>query len=216
MNASPIRALLSVVVVAATVVVIAGGSVLLFLNPIWVDFEQDRSGAAALTGFSSYQVHVVTGAVLHDLIFGPPDFAQSVSGTAVFNDHERAHLVDVRAVFMAFGAVAVLGALVLANARLSSHGAAWFRRAVGLGALILAGAVVLGGIVVALAFEQAFEVFHELFFAGGTYSFYPATDRLVQLFPIRFWEETSLALGVVILLISGVVAWWARRSRYAT
>ena len=215
MNASPVRAFLSVVVAAATVVVIAGVSVVPFLNPIWVGFEQDRSAAAALTGFRPDQVHAVTGDILHDLIVGPPDFAQTVSGTAVFSDRERAHLVDVRAVFIAFGAVAALGALILANARLASRGAAWYRRAIGIGALVLAGAVVLGGIVVALAFEQAFEVFHELFFAGGTYTFDPATDRRVQLFPSQFWEETSLAVGVVILVVSGVVAWWALRSRSA-
>lgn len=215
MNASPVRAFLAVVVAAATVVVIAGVSVVPFLNPIWVGFEQDRSGAAASTGFSPEQVHAVTGDILHDLIVGPPDFAQAVSGTAVFSDRERAHLVDVRAVFIAFGAVAVLGALILANARLASRGAAWYRRAVGTGALVLAGAVVLGGVVVALAFEQAFEVFHELFFAGGTYTFDPASDRLVQLFPSQFWEETSLAVGVVILVVSGVIAWWALPSRSA-
>jgi integral membrane protein (TIGR01906 family) len=215
MNASPVRAFLAVVVAAATVVVIAGVAVVPFLNPIWVGFEQDRSGAAASTGFSPEQVHAVTGDILRDLIVGPPDFAQAVSGTAVFSDRERAHLVDVRAVFIAFGAVAVLGALILANARLASRGAAWYRRAVGTGALVLAGAVVLGGVVVALAFEQAFEVFHELFFAGGTYTFDPASDRLVQLFPSQFWEETSLAVGVVILVVSGVVAWWALRSRSA-
>lgn len=211
MNASPVRALLSVLVAAATVVVIAGVSVVAFLNPIWVGFEQDRAGAVALTGLSPDQLRAVTGDLLHDLIVGPPAFAQTVAGTAVFSDRERAHLGDVRTVFIAFGAAAVLGVLILVNARLASGGAVWCRRAIGTGALVLAGAVVLGGIVVALAFEQAFEVFHELFFAGGTYTFDPATDRLVQLFPSQFWEETSLAVGVVILVLSGVVAWWAFR-----
>lgn len=213
MNASPVRALLSVLVAAATVVVIVGLSVVPFLNPIWVGFEQDRAGAAALTGLSPEQVQQVTGSVLHDLIFGPPDFDQNVAGSAVFNDRERAHLGDVRSVFIAFGAVAVLAVLILVNAGLASRGAAWYRRAIGGGALLLAGAVLVGGIVAAFAFEAAFELFHELFFAGGTYTFNPATDRLVQLFPIRFWEETSLALGVAILVVSAIVAWWGLHSR---
>ena len=213
MNPSPVRALLSGVIVAATIVVIVGVSLLPFLNPVWVGFEQDRSGAAALTGFDSDQVRAVTDGVLRDLIFGPPEFAQTVDGTAVFGDRERAHLADVRSVLLAFGALVMLGGLALVNIRLASHGAAWYRRAVGTGALILAGAVVLGGVVMALAFQQAFEVFHQLFFAGGTYTFDPATERLVQLFPTQFWEETALAVGVVILGISGVVAWWALGSR---
>jgi integral membrane protein (TIGR01906 family) len=208
MKASPIRTAWSVLVAAATIAVILGGSMVLFFNPIWVGFEQDRSAAASLTGFTPDEVHAVTGAVLHDMIVGPPAFAQQVAGSAVFNDRERAHLVDVRAAFSAFGLVVVLGVVVLAASAVASRGAAWFRRAVGTGALALGGAVVLGAIVSLVAFDQAFEVFHELFFAGGTYTFDPATDRLVQLFPIQFWEETSLAVGAVILIVSSVVAWW--------
>jgi integral membrane protein (TIGR01906 family) len=210
------RALLSVLVAAATIVVIVGVSVIPFLSPIWVGIEQDRSGAAALTGFSPDQVHALTDEVLHDLILGPPAFAQTVAGTPVFSERERAHLLEVRTVFIAFGAIVLLGALTLANARLLSRGAAWYRRAAGAGALVLGGAVVLGGIVVTLVFEQAFELFHSLFFASGTYTFDPTTERLVQLFPNQFWEETTLAVGVVILAVSGVVAWWGLGSRDTT
>jgi uncharacterized membrane protein len=56
--------------------------------------------------------------------------------------------------------------------------------------------------VFGVAFDLAFEVFHRLFFAGGTYGFDPRTDRLVQLFPDQFWYETSIALGIVILVLA--------------
>lgn len=208
MNESPARTLLSVLVAAATIAVILGVSVVLFLNPVWVGFEQDRTGAATLTGYSPTQVHAVTGDVLHDLVVGPPTFAQAVDGTAVFNDRERSHLADVRGVFVAFGGLVLVAAVALVSARLASKGASWFRRAVGSGAVVLACAVVLGAVVSLVAFDQAFEVFHELLFAGGSYTFDPATDRLVQLFPIQFWEETSLLVGAVSLVIAGIVARW--------
>jgi integral membrane protein (TIGR01906 family) len=211
MNASPARTLLAVLVAAATILVSLGVSVALFLNPVWVGFEQDRSGAAALTGYSPAQVRAVTGDVLHDLVVGPPSFAQAVDGTPVFDDRERSHLVDVRQVFIAFGGLVLVGAVVLVSARLASRGASWFRRAVGSGAVAAAVAVVVGAVVSVVAFDQAFEVFHELFFAGGSYTFDPATDRLVQLFPIQFWEETSLAVGCVILAISVILARWGLR-----
>ena len=38
------EAVLSVIVAGATIVVIVGVSVVAFLNPVWVGFEQDRSG----------------------------------------------------------------------------------------------------------------------------------------------------------------------------
>jgi integral membrane protein (TIGR01906 family) len=203
--------LLTVLVAAATVVVILGVSVVLFLNPIWVGFEQGRTGAATLSGFTPAQVDAVTGDVLHDMVVGPPTFAQTVDGAAVFNDRERSHLRDVRGVFMAFGGLVLVAAVALVSAGLATRGAGWLRRAVGSGATALAVAVVGGAVIALLAFNQAFEVFHQLFFPGGSYDFDPATERLVQLFPTRFFEESALAIGAVILVISALVAWWALR-----
>jgi integral membrane protein (TIGR01906 family) len=217
MTSSPIRALGSLLVGGATILAITGASVVLFLNPIWVGLEQDRSGAAALTGYTPAQLHAVTGGVLSDLVFGPPRFDQAVDGTPVFDDRERAHMVDVRGVFSGFG-ILVAGAVVVAGVVAVAAGAAsrresWFSAAAGRGALALAGTVVLGGVVSLVAFDQAFEVFHQLFFPGGSYDFDPATKRLVQLFPIQFWTETSLAVGIVILVLCGIVARWGWRAR---
>jgi integral membrane protein (TIGR01906 family) len=214
MKPSPAReAILSIVVAAATMLVIAGVSVALFLTPTWVAFEQARSGAATLTGYSGQQVDQVTGEILHDLVIGPPAFAQSVDGKPVFEQRERSHLVDVQTVFAEFGALVLLGAVILLVTAIGSHRSRAFRRGAGVGALVLAGGIVIGGVISTFAFDQAFETFHQLFFPGGSYDFDPRTDRLVQLFPIQFWEETSLAVGAVILLGCSVVSIWALRPR---
>jgi integral membrane protein (TIGR01906 family) len=215
MHVSPTRALLATLVAIATILVIVAVAIALFLNPLWVGFEQDRTGAAGLTGFTREQVHEVTGGILHDLVIGPPAFDQVVDGAPALNARERSHMIDVRGVFIAFGGLALLGALTLVNARIASRGATWFRRSVGAGATVLAALVLVGGVIVAVAFDQAFEVFHRLFFAGGTYTFDPRTDRLVQLFPDAFWAETSIAIGAAILAICALVAWRALRSRPA-
>lgn len=212
----PSEALLSVVVAVATIAVIVGVSIVVFLNPVWVGFEQERSGAAESTGFSSEETREVTNGILADLIIGPPAFAQTVDDEPVFDDRERSHLEDVRSVFSAFGIVVLLAAVVLVGVRLASRGAPWFRRAAGMGAAVLFGAVIVGALVSLVAFDRAFEAFHELFFAGGTYLFDPATDRLVQLFPIQFWEETTLALGLVIVIMATIVAWLGLRRQGTT
>ncbi len=66
-----------------------------------------------------------------------------------------------------------------------------------------------------MAFDALFETFHQLFFAGGSYTFDPATDRLVQLFPFRFWQETAIAVGAVCIALAIAVAGIATR-RLAT
>ena len=69
------------------------------------------------------------------------------------------------------------------------------------------------GIAFAVAFDQAFTIFHDLLFPAGNLEFDPATDRLVQLFPYDFWTETSVAIAVVGLLFT--VATWALARRMA-
>ena len=63
----------------------------------------------------------------------------------------------------------------------------------------------------AFAFDAAFSLFHGLFFAAGSWTFDPSTDRLVQLFPEQFWIETTVAVGVVAFTAGLLVARFASR-----
>jgi integral membrane protein (TIGR01906 family) len=201
----------AVITAIATPCVIIGAAVLLFLNPIWVGFEQDRSDVTRITGYTSAQVHDVTGSILSDLVFGPPDFTAKVNGVAVLEPRERSHMVDVRTVLISLGLVALAATVLLAGLMVASRGRRWFWRAVGTGASVLVGGVIVVGVAFALFFDQAFELFHEMFFPPGTYMFDPRTDRLVQLFPDRFWSETSVAIALAVLLLAFLVVLEARR-----
>jgi len=204
-----VHGLVGILVGAATILVLVGAALLLFLNPVWVGFEQARSEATAWTGWTSDQVTETTNAILRDLVIGPPEFAMTVDGTAVFDEREREHLRDVRRVLVAVGFATLAAAVILGATWRRSRGASWFWRSVGSGAGVLAGSVVFLGAFFAFSFDTAFELFHRLFFAGGTYTFDPTTERLVQLFPERFWYETSIAIGVVLFVASVAVAWVA-------
>jgi integral membrane protein (TIGR01906 family) len=205
------RVAASVVVAVATAVVILALAILPFLNPVWVSFEQGRSQAAAWSGFSPTELRTATDAILADLILGPPDFDVEIGGRPVLNAQERGHMQDVRGVFVGFGLVALVSVVVVAAARRRAGGQAAFWRPVRAGAVGIAGAVVAIGLIGLVAFDAAFEAFHRLFFAGGNYTFDPATDRLVQLFPYQFWVETSFAVGAVALVLAAVAALLAQR-----
>jgi integral membrane protein (TIGR01906 family) len=204
----------------ATAIVIVAISIVPFLSPPWVSFEQGRARADLWTGFTPAQLNAATGSILSDLVLGPPNFDVQVDGQPVLNERERSHMGDVRGVFAGFAALAVVAAAGLvvayAGARRLGHPERWWR-AVRAGALGTIVGVVIGGFISVFAFDAAFEVFHRLFFAGGTYLFDPRTDRLVQLFPFQFWDETTMALGAVIVAIALLVAFVAgRRARSAT
>jgi integral membrane protein (TIGR01906 family) len=206
----------------ATAFVILGGSIAPFLTPPVVRFEQDRTDVVDLTGLTRPGIDRITDSLLGDLVLWVGDFdvnRYEFRGCLcpVLTVAERAHLRDVRNVFTGFWLVVLAAVAVLAvgfrRARQpTARAAAW--RSVRNGARALAVLIAVAGAFAVVAFDVAFEVFHRLFFSAGSYTFDPAHDRLVQLFPERFWSEIAIAVGVVVIVIAVATVWLAgRRAR---
>jgi integral membrane protein (TIGR01906 family) len=194
----------------ATAIAIIAVAILPFLTPQWVAFEQGRAQATAWTGYTTDELRSATDSILSDLVFGPPAFDAQIDGQPVLNERERTHMRDVRTVFMGLYVLAAISVCVLLLAtRRSDRAGTW--RAVRRGALSLIVGVVIVGAVAVVAFDTLFEWFHEIFFPAGSYLFDPATDRLVQLFPFQFWDDTSMVVGLVIIVLAVVVAGLAGR-----
>lgn len=194
----------------ATPIVIVGSVLALFIAPPWIAFEQDRSGVAAITGYTPAQVREATGSILSDLIVGPPAFTAQVDGEPVLGPDERSHMADVRRVLLAaalaFGAAAIVGAAILFRQRDSAR--AW--RVVSRAAGGFAAVIGIIGALALVSFDTAFTLFHLVAFPQGNWAFDPRTQRLVQLFPEQFWSDTAIALAVAILVAAVVVAATAR------
>ena len=197
-----------------------GVSILPFLTPAWIHFEQDRAGSAAFTGYDAATVSRATDSIVHDLLLGG-DFAvsaatpgcQGASACApvqVLDSREVSHMQDVRGVFQGLALLVLASFALVAGAWLAARRRATWRmawwRAIGRGGRWLAVFMVVVGVLSVVAFDAAFEVFHELLFPAGSFSFDPRTERLVQLFPDQFWSETSLALGILALALSIAIA----------
>ena len=205
-------------VAIATALVILGGSIVPFTTPAYVRFEQDRAGVA-IQDYTAADLDAVDSALLGDLVLWRGDFDVTVLRFPVLSEADRAHMRDVRGVFTGLWLLVLAAVAFLVWAFWRSRGddraraSVW--HAVGRGARGLAIGVVVLGVLAFVAFDAMFELFHRLFFSGN-YTFDPATDHLVQLFPAQFWFETTMFLGVVLVIVSITVAWVAsRRSRAA-
>ena len=199
----------------STALVIVTLAILPFLTPPWLAFEQDRAQVPSWTGFSSADVAAVTNSIVGDLVVGPPAFDVALDGQPVLTERERGHMRDVRTVFLGLWALTAAGVVVLLLAARADRTRFW--RAVGRGAGVLAVGIVVAGVIALVAFDVLFEMFHRLLFPSGSYTFDPREERLVQLFPFQFWQETAIVVGGVIVLLAILVRWVAgARARPAT
>lgn len=206
------RILASAIVAIATIIVIIGVTIMLFFNPVWVGFAQDRAGVSEITGYSPAQVRAVTGALLSDVILGPPDFTVDVGGQSVLTDAERGHMVDVFDVVRRALAVFAVAVTALIVVFATDRGRAWPWRAAAAGASVLVAVGALIGVAVLFFFDAAFLLFHRVFFAQGNFTFDPETQRLVQLLPGQFWTDSAIAVTGTGLVLAVVVTLVGRRN----
>jgi integral membrane protein (TIGR01906 family) len=197
----------------ATAIVIIALAILPFLTPAWMSFAQTRAEAHAWTGYPEPELRRVTSSIVSDLVFGPPAFDVSVDGRPVLNEREQSHMRDVRTVMLGLWLLAIVSAGVLVAGWLAARRQRAYWSAIRGGGVVLAATVVLIGVFALVAFDVLFELFHRIFFPAGTYTFDPATERLVQLFPYRFWIETAFAAGTLIVAGGLAVGWLAGRRR---
>jgi integral membrane protein (TIGR01906 family) len=121
-------------------------------------------------------------------------------GRPLYNARELEHMMDVKLVLQAaMWALLIGGVLFVAMAALlvrSPAGRDALRWGLMNGAALLL--VVLGGLVVyvVLAWDHFFDTFHGLFFSEGSWTF-DFSDTLIRLFPIRFWQDAAITVGVI-------------------
>ena len=74
--------------------------------------------------------------------------------------------------------------------------AAWIRG----GAITLVIFVVLIGLVSIVAFQPLFMLFHQIGFRNDLWLLDPATDMLVQIYPLGFWRDATIIIGALSLV----------------
>jgi len=210
---SALPAVLRIAAFPATIVVAIAVAVLLLLSPFFIHPALDLAGSGAWLGVSAEAARAYSDRTVGELLFGPQTFAFSgPDGRPFYGADEVGHLHDVRFVlFTLLGLAAVSVGVLLVAAWQGRRDAALWRSVSAAGATLAVVTLALGALA-AVAFSFAFELFHRLLFPGGNWAFDPGSQRLVQLYPLAFWQLAAGALAVL-LLAGGMATWWLARRR---
>jgi integral membrane protein (TIGR01906 family) len=134
-------------------------------------------------------------------------------GSPLFEERELSHMVDVKTLTQKLLAVWYGLLVLLLGVGVWAWRVDWlpaFRRMLSRGGQFTAGLILLLLLYVALNFQKLFVAFHRIFFEGDTWLF-SFSDTLIRLFPMRFWQDVFIFLGLVTLLGAGLLWWQGRR-----
>jgi integral membrane protein (TIGR01906 family) len=130
------------------------------------------------------------------------------SDCSLFSARELKHMEDVKHIATTAFAIAVLCAFLgaasivisVSDERLRSDVLVGIRRGCKLTLLSVGGLAVLSF----AAWGQAFDVFHKLFFADGTWRF-PFSDSLIRLYPEQLFMDAALVIAVLSSLCATLI-----------
>jgi len=138
------------------------------------------------------------------------DFLESLqfdSGEPIFNPLELSHMEDVKNVVTGMRialALSMLFLLGLSFGLMKAGGQEELFHAFQRGGWWGIGLIAAILIFVAVSFSHLFTWFHLIFFENGTWRFY-TSDTLIRLFPIRFWQDAFIIVGVISLILYGAI-----------
>ena len=127
---------------------------------------------------------------------------------ALFSDRELRHMADVKQLTTTIFALAVIVLFISVmiafanrrNTRLQNDIRSGLRR----GCLLVLLFLLCLAVLSATSWDRAFDIFHELFFAEGTWRF-PFSDSLIRLYPEQLFAEAAFALAAFTFFFAGLL-----------
>jgi len=203
------KAIFYFLIVVSIPILLVTSAIRLTLSPIFIQLEYRLPGFPEDSyGFSTadrlfwaqYSIEYLLGRITHNELT-----RQTLAdGSSLFNQRELIHMQDVRGltniVLRIWRLVAIFSLIMFALAILFKHTFEWLR-AVKRGSILTISLVTAIILFVAIDFNQLFTRFHMLFFEGDSWLFLPS-DHLIRLFPLRFWQDVFIFIGVIIVILA--------------
>lgn len=204
--------------IIAVPVFIVTASVRLLINPLYPQIEYNLPGFPPDTYGFTPQERLQWASISLNFIWSSNDVSyfnqfKLADGAPLYNDREISHMQDVKnladamvIVLVAATAFLILGGLVSWRIK----GLRAYFRSLSRGGFVMVTIVALILLGTVVAFNWLFTEFHRIFFIGNTWLFY-FSDTFIRLFPMQFWQDLFIAVGVLCIILGLVFAFAGRR-----
>ena len=123
-----------------------------------------------------------------------------------FNDREKAHMVDVKNLFVGGLwirriAILIFALAVILLAKTKSNWKRLLLKCFLIGFGVFIGIVGIVGGLVASNFNKYFLIFHKVAFRNDLWLLNPETDLLIRMLPEGFFLDMVMRIGIIILLL---------------
>ena len=212
-----IRRLIQIIVVILVPFALMMTSARLLGNPLFLQIEYRMPGFPADPYGFTMQDRLKWSTLSLDYLFNNADISflsdqKLADGTSLYADKELSHLVDVKHVIQSLLRDWIVALILLLIIGLLSWRLKWWRdmrKALSIGGWLTIGLIVLVLVFVVTSFYSFFTDFHELFFTANTWVFL-YSDTLIRLFPLRFWEDLFIYIGVLSAVGGFLMGWFLR------
>jgi integral membrane protein (TIGR01906 family) len=133
-------------------------------------------------------------------------------GEPIFNTRELSHMEDVKMVVTGMRVALGISLAALFVITIVAFRGGWRQMLINAfhqGGWAVIGLIVAIFLLVAVNFNSLFTWFHQIFFESGTWQFHPS-DTLIRLFPMRFWRDAFILVGLISLMMGGLVVFVTR------
>lgn len=182
-------------------------SIRILTNPLYPQFEYNTPGFPPDPyGFTKADRLKYAGISIDYLLDNSDisyfDQFKLANGSPMYNERELSHMQDVKILiqnaFLGWGILGILlilaGVISWQQKNLNPYFMALSRG--GWATLVIIGLILVGVVV---GFNGLFTDFHRIFFTGDTWLFY-YSDTLIRLFPMQFWQDAFIWMGVFAII----------------
>lgn len=202
--------------IAVLVMTFVVGFEMIIFNEAYFEWHYENRGVTETTEMSIDDLMYVTDEML-DYLEGERaslDMQATIDGQMeeVFGEREKAHMVDVRDMYLAVRnarrvSMLIIGIILLAGLlRFKEMLYHVFNRMKYIIGVLMVFILILGGLF-ATNFQKYFTLFHELFFSNDLWLLDPRTDILINMVPESyFYSIVMIGVALFILMVIGALA----------